>query len=394
MEEKKIKLGVIGLGRAFMLMLPTFLQDSRVELVAAMDPRDSARKRFSQDFHAASYDNIEDFCADPRVEVVYIASPHQFHAEHARYVAQIGKHILLEKPLAISMTECHDIVETIEQTGVVLVVGHSHSFNGPVLHAKHLIDQNVWGPVQMIHAFNYTDFLYRPRRPEELDTSQGGGVIFSQAAHQIDMIRLLGGGLVKTVQAKTGSWDPARPTEGAYSALLTFENGAYASATYSGYGHYDSDELLGGIGEMGFLKSSDYYGQARRRLKEIGSIEQESALKEGGSYGSENYQPPLLVTTPYHQHFGHVLVSMTKADLRIQPNGVMVYSDEERYLENTLKKPVPRAEVIDELFNAIFLAMPVVHSAQWARATTEVCLAILNSARTGDSVQLQYQVAA
>lgn len=394
MEEKKIRLGVIGLGRAFMLMLPTFLQDPRVELVAAMDPRASARARFSQDFHAANYDNIEDFCADPRIEAVYIASPHQFHAEHARYVAQAGKHILLEKPLAISMAECHDIVETVAQTGVLLIVGHSHSFNGPVLHAKQLIDQQLWGPVQMIHAFNYTDFLYRPRRPEELDTNQGGGVIFSQAAHQIDMIRLLGGGLVKTVHASTGNWDPARPTEGAYTALLTFENGACASATYSGYGHYDSDELLENVGEMGFLKNPEQYGQARRRLKGVSSVEQEVALKEQGNYGSNSYKPPKLIDTPYHQHFGHVVVSMAKADLRLQPNGVMVYADQERYLERTPKQPVPRAEVIDELFDAIFLAKPVVHSAQWSRATTELCLAILDSARTGNTIQLKYQVAA
>ncbi len=48
----------------------------------------------------------------------------------------------------------------------------------------------------MINALNYTDFLYRPRRPEELDTAQGGGAMFSQAAHQVDIVRLLGGGRV------------------------------------------------------------------------------------------------------------------------------------------------------------------------------------------------------
>ena len=46
----------------------------------------------------------------------------------------------------------------------------------------------------MINALNYTDFLYRPRRPEELDTAQGGGAVFNQAAHQVDIVRLLGGG--------------------------------------------------------------------------------------------------------------------------------------------------------------------------------------------------------
>ena len=48
----------------------------------------------------------------------------------------------------------------------------------------------------MIHAFYYTDFMYRPRRPEELDTAQGGGAVWNQAAHQVDIVRLFAGGQV------------------------------------------------------------------------------------------------------------------------------------------------------------------------------------------------------
>ena len=75
----------------------------------------------------------------------------------------------------------------------------------------------------MITAINYTDFLYRPRRPEELDTAQGGGALFNQAPHQVDIVRLLGGGRVASVRAMTGAGIAARPTEGAYAALLTFD---------------------------------------------------------------------------------------------------------------------------------------------------------------------------
>ena len=66
----------------------------------------------------------------------------------------------------------------------------------------------------MINAINYTDYLYRPRRPEELDTAQGGGAVFNQAAHQVDIVRLIGGGQVASVRAASGAWDSARPTEG------------------------------------------------------------------------------------------------------------------------------------------------------------------------------------
>ena len=103
----------------------------------------------------------------------------------------------------------------------------------------------------MINAINYTDYLYRPRRPEELDTALGGGAIFNQGSHQVDIVRLIGGGRIESVRAAAGAWDKARPTEGAYAALLTFANGAFASLTYSGYGNFDSDEFQGWIGEMG-----------------------------------------------------------------------------------------------------------------------------------------------
>jgi phthalate 4,5-cis-dihydrodiol dehydrogenase len=98
----------------------------------------------------------------------------------------------------------------------------------------------------MISALNYTDYLYRPRRPEELDTAQGGGAIFNQAAHQVDIVRLIGGGMLTAVRAATGAWDRTRPTEGAYAAMLTFAGGAYASLAYNGFGHFDSDEFNGG----------------------------------------------------------------------------------------------------------------------------------------------------
>ena len=120
------------------------------------------------------------------------------------------------------------MIDAAKAAGDALVVGHSHSFDAPVLRARALIESGELARVRMISALNFTDYLYRPRRPEELDTARGGGVIFSQAAHQVDIVRLLGGGRVDSVRALTGNWDAARPTEGAYAALLAFDDGAFA----------------------------------------------------------------------------------------------------------------------------------------------------------------------
>ena len=391
--RQRLQIGVVGLGRAFTLMLPTFVHDGRVKLVGATDPIAAARAQFENDFGAPSYESIEALCANPAVHAVYIASPHQFHAEHVCIAASHGKHVLVEKPMALTLDECTRMIEATRSAGVHLIVGHSHSFNAPIERIRAIIESGIYGAVKMITAMNYTDFLYRPRRPEELDTQAGGGVIHSQATHQIDIVRLLGGGLVNSVRAHTGAWDASRSTEGAYSALLGFKGSAFASATYSGYGHYDSDELMDNIGEMGQPKSRGNHGAARKRLQNAATSAEETALKASRNYGGSLYSsstalPPNLA----HQHFGQVIVSCEKADLRPGAYGIAIYTDGEKSFETLPAPVIPRREVIDELFGAVMDDVPAMHSGEWARATTAVCLAILESARTGGDCQPPYQV--
>lgn len=391
---RTLRLGVVGLGRAFTLMLPTFVHDSRFKLVAATDPIAAARAQFSADFGAPAYESIEALCANPEVEAVYIASPHQFHAEHVCLAAAYGKHVLVEKPMALTIEECNSMVDATQRAGVHLIVGHSHSFNAPIKRCREIIDSGVYGAVKMINALNFTDFLYRPRRPEELDTQAGGGVIHSQATHQIDIVRLLGGGLVRSVRAHTGAWDASRPTEGAYSALLGFDGGAFASSTYSGYGHYDSDELMDNISELGQPKQTQDYGAARKRLEGTTKAAEETTLKAARNYGGSLYVPSTALSQNLaHQHFGQLIISCEKADLRPSPTGITIYADKQKITEALQPPLIPRVEVMNELFAAVAHDRPAVHSGEWARATTAVCLAILESARTGQDCQPGHQVA-
>lgn len=394
-----LRLGVVGLGRAFTLMLPTFLADTRVQLVAATDPREEACAQFRADFGAPTYTSVEALCADPQVEVVYIATPHQMHAEHVRVAALHGKHVLVEKPLGITLEQCRAMVEATRAAGVYLIVGHSHSFDAPILRARGLIEGGTLGAVRMINAQYFTDFLYRPRRPEELDTGQGGGVLFSQAAHQIDIVRMLAGGMATTVRAHTGAWDPARgvaggrPAEGAYSALIGFEGGAFASVTYSGYGHYDSDELCDWIGELGVPKDPAHYQSGPARLRSVESAAAEAQAKAARNYGGSTYVAAAAGgTAPHHQHFGHVLISCEHGDIRPGPRALTLYGNAGRTVETLPTPAIARVEVIDELVAAVVAGVAPLHDGAWSLATMEVCLAMLESARLGRDISLHYQV--
>lgn len=394
MTKTTVKIGIVGLGRGFSVMLPSLALHPRIDVVAAADPRGEARALFEADFGGVAYDSMDEMCASSDFDAVYIATPHQLHARHTITAAQAGKHILVEKPMALTLKDCGDMIDAAMAAGVKLLVGHSHSYDAPIAETRRIIDSGAYGSLQLITGLNYTDFLYRPRRPDELDSESGGGVVFSQAAHQIDIARLLGGGLIETVYATTGNYDNARSTEGAYTAILKFASGAVANLTFSGYGHFDSDEFCGWRGETGFLKDPARYGAARRTLQTLDAPNDEVAMKVDRAYGgsASERRSTGLPEGLSHEHFGLFVVSCSHGDIRPFPDRVRIYGDDE-ITENVLVPPtVPRAEVMDELCAAVLDGIVPVHSGEWGRATLEASLAILQSARKGKEIRMNHQV--
>lgn len=372
-----IGLGVIGLGRGFMLTLPALRAHPGVRLVAAVDPRPDARAAFSREFSARAYAGIEALLADPAVEAVYIASPHGSHASQAMAAARSGKHVLVEKPMATNVADCVAMAKAAEVAGTTLMVGPSHGFDAPVQQAASLIESGAYGRVRMITALNYTDFLYRLRRPEELDTSRGGGVVYSQAAHQIDIVRRLAGSEVESVRATVGAWDPARAGDGAYGAFLSFTNGAVAMLTYSGYGRYDSDELMGWVSELGYPKDENTYGASRRTLAALAGAD-EAKAKLSRTYGQDGPHTP-SPPPPHHEHFGFILISCEGGDLRLTPSGVWVYGADERRFVAIAPPPFARADVLDAFVAVVRGERPPVQDGTWGAMTTACCSALLLS---------------
>ena len=203
---------------------------------------------------------------------------------------------------------------------VHLIVGHTHAFDPAVRQMREIIERGELGRLGLIHSFNYTNYLYRPRRPEELDTAKGGGILFNQVPHQIDTVRLLAGGLVRSVRAHTTALDRSRPTEAGCAALLQFANGAAASLVYSGYDHFDSDEWHFGINERGADKKIAH-GAARRSLAD--ASDEAKARTETFAYGAASGDMP-----PHQPHFGVTIVTCAEGDMRASADGVTVYGRE------------------------------------------------------------------
>jgi len=388
LTSEPLRLGVIGLGRGFMLMLPALRADPRLALVAACARQAEQRAAFEAEFGGRAYADATAFLADPDIEAVYVATPHERHAEHTIAAAETGRHVLVEKPMAIAMEDAEAMVRACEDAGVHLIVGPSHAFDVPVAQACALIESGALGRVRMVHAVNYTDFLYRPRRPEELRAEEGGGVIFAQAVHQVDVVRRLAGGRARQVTAATGAWDPDRPVEGAYAALVTFESGAFTSLTYAGYGRFDSDEWMGWASELGHDKDPDDYGRARRALAKAPSPRAEAALKRTRVYGAA-MPPP---APAHHEHFGPIVVSCERGDVRLTPDGIWIYGDAIRRFDPAPCTAHPRTPVVDALVGAVRDGVQPVQTGRWGLASLEVCHAILASAASGVPVELRRQV--
>ena len=181
--------------------------------------------------------------------------------------------------------------------------------------------------------------------------------------------------------ASLGAWDPARPVDGAYQAIVTFENGVSASLVYSGYAHYDTDALMGWIGETGRQRNAGDYGRARLAL----AAAPEAKLKQQRAYPGA-----AAATRPDgHEHFGWIVASCERADLRPTPDGVEVYGDEGRHLVETPTSPTSRERVLDEVWAAVVEGRAPLHDAAWGRANLAVCLAMQRSAGERRSIVLE-----
>lgn len=377
-------------------MIPAFVQHPHIALTAAADIDTEQLQKFHREFHAETYMRIEDLCASPQVDVVYIATPNQFHTAHTLIALERGKPVLVEKPMTLTLADADVMIEAAARHGVQLLVNVKHSFDPHIRKIRDIVQSGELGQLRMLHYWYFSNWLYRPRTTEELNPSLGGGVTWRQGPHQFDILRTIAGGLVRSIRAMTGMWDESRPVVGCHAAYLDFEDGTTATAVYSGYDHFQSRELTVGVGEFRPAPDGSAHAQARRTLRQLDSSEAETALKRAQRYGGASRTGEAAGSRPRRSASwvlgGPLIVTFDKGDVRLVPGGLRIYGD-----DNTWDIPIQtdtdgRHGIVNHLYEAVVNGRRPLADGRWGKATVEVLLAVLASARERREILLSHQV--
>lgn len=381
-RAETIRVGLAGLGGASARILPAFSRVEGVELVAGADVGERARAAFSDACSLPACSSVEELCRRPDVDAVYVATPNRLHSEHAVLAARAGKHVVCEKPMAVTLDECDRMMAAVEDAGVLLVQGYSKIFATPLRAMREIIDSGRLGRVIHLDSWNFNDWLRRPRTAEEVDSRQEGGVVLRQAPIQVEIAMYLLGGVPRAVRATTGRWCPRIATEGNFAALIEFEDQRTASLSFNGYGYLNIEELLPGAG-------SDACWEDR-----IPPVQPDGVVSAGEKYMRNSRRGGNARSTgsiPEHPFSGLTIVHCERGALRQSRDGLFVYTDEGRE-EVAVPPDTGRAAGLAELRDAIREGRPARPDGSWGRALVAVCLAIPESSRTGRDVCLRSRI--
>lgn len=220
-------IGIIGsgfMGRTYSETIAKYCPRARLVAVTG----GSRAGQLAQDYGMALEPSVDALVARKDIGAVFIATPHHLHYEQAMAAAQAGRHMLIEKPMACTVSECDAINDACGRAGVWCSIAFTQRSRNCNLRAKRLIDEGGIGRVLQIQEFalNATGLVGLPKWQSD---PQNLGTLFGHAIHNFDRIRWLTGQEIRTVYAKCGSLEPDVKVEGTSMVLMSLADGASAS---------------------------------------------------------------------------------------------------------------------------------------------------------------------
>jgi predicted dehydrogenase len=241
--ERKIGFGIIGCGViADFHASALFGLPEEAVLVGVADARLPAAERFAREKQVRAFESVDELLACPEIDVVTICVPSGLHAELAIKAANAGKHIIVEKPMAITKEQLDAMEEACERNGVMLSSVAQSRFTSGVRKAKQAIEEGYLGKLvcaDVYMKFNRSQEYYNTGGWRGTKAMDGGGALMNQGIHGVDLLLYLAGD-VKSVYAVSKTLARQIEVEDTLSAVLEFKSGATGviqatTSVYPGY---------------------------------------------------------------------------------------------------------------------------------------------------------------
>lgn len=293
--QGKAIFGIIGAGNfSKMVIVPTMRKlDYNIKYIASEKGLSSATlaKKYNVAYATSDYNEILN---DPEVTAVVIAVRHNLHARIATEALKAGKHVFVEKPLALTIEELSQIQNAHSSSGKTLTVGFNRRFSPFAQKAKGLLQNS--GPINVIANMN-AGFI--PRNSWVHDLKVGGGRIVGEACHMVDLITFLSDSIVDEVMMTAGGENPEENTDNA-TLLLRYKNGSLGVINYFSNGSkayakervevYSQGRTLI-IDNFRRLECYGFASKGMSRSQDKGHLDQFKLLKERMSHGGNELIP-------------------------------------------------------------------------------------------------------
>src|SRR3989338_1572650 len=224
-SQKKLGFAIIGCGRICKTHTTVLSQLPDAKMVVVCDVIEERAKEYAKKYNCDYTTNYHEVLKRNDVDVIDICTPTYLHSKIAINAAGAGKHVITEKPMALSLEDADRMIESCKKAGVKLFVVKQNRYNPPIVKLKEAMDEGRFGK---IYYGNTTVRWYRSQSyydEDEWFRRFGGGVLINQASHNIDMLQWLMGP-VDTVYAKISTAVHNVEVEDIGIALLKFKSGA------------------------------------------------------------------------------------------------------------------------------------------------------------------------
>jgi len=253
-----LSVGIIGAGGIAQSHMRAIEENDNIRLAAVMDV-DAARAEASAvKYGGRAYSSLESLLEDPEVEAVHVCTPHSFHGDQVVAAAKAGKHVMVEKPMALTLSECDRMIEACEESGKILMVGQVMRYYPVNIMVRQMIAEGVIGEVGHLMRRRYGYFNPTGTGSNYpswyLDLELGGiCVLYCFGPHEYDILPWYLNSPVKEVYAAgTESTELYQGQRDSYTAILTHENGAVSVLSQSVVCHTGAHDqyIIGSKGSM------------------------------------------------------------------------------------------------------------------------------------------------